>query len=84
MKTEPLLKSTDTIMNNFFPGSFLGSISQKVYNNVQKFIAQEKTKEYNLFNKNNDLNVGKYKLMQNIKYLNCLAHPGEAVGVVAA
>lgn len=22
--------------------------------------------------------------MQNIKYLNCLAHPGEAVGVVAA
>lgn len=51
---------------------------------MQKFIAQEKTKEHNLFNKNNDLNVGKYKLMQNIKYLNCLAHPGEAVGVVAA
>jgi DNA-directed RNA polymerase I subunit RPA1 len=37
-----------------------------------------------LFNKNNDLNVGKYKLMQNIKYLNSLAYPGEAVGVVAA
>lgn len=69
-------------MNCFKPGNFLGSVSERVYNSVNEFCKGRQAKE--IFERNQEVNAPKLKILQYAKYIYSLAHPGEAVGCVAA
>jgi len=85
--------ANDTIMNNFLPGKHVGSVSERVYQHVKEYIKKEESAEdkySNVFNRsqnsthNSDLTPSKFRVLFNVKYLNSLIQPGDAVGCLAA
>ncbi len=73
----------DTIMNNFFPGSNIGSVSEQFFQNVRDFIKKDTESESSILTKR-EIPVPMFRALANVKFLNTLIHPGEAVGCLAA
>lgn len=75
-------------MNNFLPGKYIGSVSERVYKNVKEYIKKEESSAdpySNIFNlKKEELTPAKFRVLFNVKYLNSLIHPGDSVGCLAA
>lgn len=40
-KRDPSVSTCDTIMNNYLPGKHIGSVSERVYDNVKEYIKKE-------------------------------------------
>jgi DNA-directed RNA polymerase I subunit RPA1 len=75
-------------MNNFLPGKYIGSVSERVYKNLKEYIKKEESSENiysNIFYaKKDQLTPSKFRVLFNVKYLNSLIHPGDSVGCLAA
>ncbi|KAK9701767.1 hypothetical protein K7432_011575 [Basidiobolus ranarum] len=81
----------DPVLSKFNPSRNLGAVSEKFQTSLDNYLEQNSeklivTKE----NSNNpnvrfpDLNKKKFKALMHLKYLQSLADPGEAVGLLAA
>lgn len=58
-------------MNNFWPGKFVGSVSEKYYNGIKEYLKDEKKKTFNnIFNET--ITTGKFRILANIKYIHSL------------
>lgn len=71
----------DTILNNYFPGTHLGAISEKARENCLEFI--NKNKDILKENKH-DVTKNKFLTLYQIKYFFSLISPGDCVGAIAA
>lgn len=69
----------DTLMSNYLPGTYFGSISESMMDQVNKYVNEG-------FQGNEDIGLSKkkFKSMVSVKYFNSLIHPGECVGALAA
>jgi len=78
-KQTPEEIQNDTIMNRFFPGSHFGAVSERMLENVTKYL-KENFKE----NPEAGLTKKRFKSIVFVKYYNSLMHPGECVGALVA
>ena len=84
-KTNPSLLRSETILSKFFPGSYLGAVSEKAYFSISDFIQNERNKKENsIFSNQTFFDEKKLFTLFTIKYFYSLITPGEAVGPIAA
>ncbi len=67
------LKTDDTVLNNFLPGSYLHAMSESVLEKLENYTLSGQKK----------LKKSEFKSLVGVKYFNSLIHPGECVGVLA-
>jgi DNA-directed RNA polymerase I subunit RPA1 len=68
--------TTDTIMNCYSPGRHLGAVSERVQASMSRYAAETPLPK--------NVSRVKFRILQSIKYIHALIHPGEAVGCIAA
>lgn len=71
-------------MNSFWPGKYVGSVSEKYYQGIKEYLNEEKKRVFNNIFESQTITPGKFKILANVKYLHSLIQPGECVGCVAA
>lgn len=60
-------------MNNFTPGRYLGSVSEKIYKSITEYSKEEQKKEVNIYTASNgEITRGKLRLLSSVKYLHSL------------
>ena len=87
----------DTMLNKFEPWKYLGSVSEKVYQQLHDYLINDPDHKFKVSdkfkNKENDniivdnnkkISRSKFKNIIFLKYLSSLIQPGESVGVLAA
>jgi DNA-directed RNA polymerase I subunit RPA1 len=74
-KGKKALSKNETLLSNYPPWLYLGSVSDTVYSAMTDYIEN---------NKKNIEDVGRFKNTVYFKYLNSLIQPGESVGILAA
>ena len=87
----------DTMLNKFEPWKYLGSVSEKVYQQLHDYLINDPDHKFKVSdkfkNKENDniivdnnkkISRTKFKNIIFLKYLSSLIQPGESVGVLAA
>ena len=78
------------IMETFNPGVNFGAISEKFYEKIQKYKAENPDKKLRMKEKNEDFSEDKYisansfENLCNFKYFYSLMQPGESVGIIAS
>ncbi|QPG73851.1 hypothetical protein FOA43_001166 [Brettanomyces nanus] len=72
----------DPTVSLFNPSRYLGSVSTRFEEELDKFIEQNKS----LFKKHSETGVSskKFKALMQLKYMRSLIDPGEAVGIIAS
>jgi DNA-directed RNA polymerase I subunit RPA1 len=70
-------------MNEFRPGSTIGSISEKLDQQLKRFISEDKAAINSIF-KQSKVNPNSFRFLYGVKYLNSLVSIGECVGCTAA
>eukprot|EP00002_Diphylleia_rotans_P012997 TRINITY_DN2531_c0_g1_i4.p1 TRINITY_DN2531_c0_g1~~TRINITY_DN2531_c0_g1_i4.p1 ORF type:complete len:1671 (+),score=368.10 TRINITY_DN2531_c0_g1_i4:68-5080(+) len=71
----------DPVMSIHNPCKNLGSVSERFQADVEKYL--EKAQNHHLFTRG-ILTKDKFRALMYLKFHNCLIHPGEAVGLLAA
>ncbi len=72
----------ETMLNKFEPWKYLGSISEKLYEQMNDYLIKDPDHKFK--DTKNKISRSKFKNIIYLKYLNSLIQPGESVGVLAA
>lgn len=92
VKEEERIKELDqdSVLNQYEPWKYLGSISDKLHSDMIKFILEDKEKlfkhdkEEEVKTNISTISKSTFKTAVYTKYLNSLIQPGESVGILAA
>lgn len=68
----------DPVMSHFFPGKYLGSVSERYSANMKKFLASEPKFA------GDKHQSALMEMLLKLNYMNCLVEPGETVGILVA
>lgn len=70
----------DPVLSKFNPSKYLGSVSENFQDKLEKFIDSNK----GMFKGNENINEKKFRALMQLKYMQSLISPGEAVGIIAS
>ena len=91
------INADETMLNKFEPWKYLGSVSEKVYQELHDYLIKDPDNKFKVldrskkkenenieYDNNKKISRSKFKNIIFLKYLSSLIQPGESVGVLAA
>ena len=83
---------SDPVLSLYNPGRYVGSVSDKFYSDLEKYIQENPNKLLKIKSERQEkhawsgraISSKKFKGLMDIKYMHSLVEPGEAVGLLAA